>query len=88
MFSFGLAHDAMHDILEGLAPLEMKVLLAHSVSNSVFSLAEFNSRLLNFNFGYSCDKPNPILSQTLHSPNRSLRLTASQALLLIRILPF
>ncbi len=89
MLNFGLAHDAMHDILEGIAPLEIKLLLAHYVSNSVFSLTDYNSRLLNFNFGYSeIDKPIPILSQTLLNPNRSLRSSSSQMLLLTRILPF
>ena len=85
----GLAHDAMHDILEGLAPLEVKLLLLHYVSNSVFSLADFNSRLLNFNFGYSeGDKPIPILSNVLRDPKKSLRCSSAQMLLLIRILPF
>ena len=62
----GLAHDAMHDILKGLAPLEVKLLLLHYV---VFSLADFNSQLLNFNFGYSeGDKPIPILNNVLRDP--------------------
>ena len=89
MLNFGLAHDAMHDILEGLTSLEVKLLLLHYVSNSVFSLADFNSRLLNFNFGYSeGDKPIPILSNALHDPKKSLRSSSAQMLLLIRILPF
>ena len=57
--------------------------------NSVFLLADFNSQLLNFNFGYSeGDKPIPILSNALHDPKKSLRSSSAQMLLLIRILPF
>ena len=88
MFGGGLPHDAMHDILEGVAPLEVKLLLNHCIQNSLFTLQQYNSRLLNFNFGYSeTDKPVPILSRTLHSDN-SLRSSASQMLMLVRILPF
>ena len=89
MLNFGLAHDAMHDILEGFAPLEIKLLLSYYLLNSVFSLAEFNSCLIKFNFGYTeADKPIPILNQTLQNPHKSLRSTSSQMLLLTRILPF
>ena len=89
MLESGLPHDAMHDILEGIAPLEIKLMLSYYVKNDFVSLEEYNSRLLRFNFGYSDnDKPVPILCSTLHSPDRSLRSTASQMLLLVRILPF
>ena len=88
MFGGGLPHDAMHDILEGLTPLEIKLLLKEFISQKLFSLQEYNSRLLNFNFGYSdTDKPVPILSRNLQ-PDNSLRSSASQMLTLVRILPF
>ena len=87
MFDNGLPHDAMHDLLEGLAPHEIKHMLLHYISNRVFTLQEFNDRLLNFNFGYSdTDKPLPILS-TLKS-DKKLRSSASQMLQLVRTLPF
>lgn len=90
LFGGGLPHDAMHDILEGIAPLEVKHLLLHCISDKkYFTLRKVNDRLLHFNYGYTeSDKPPPILSQTLHSEDKSLRLSSSQALLLVRILPF
>ena len=88
MFDNGLPHDAMHDLLEGLAPHEIKHMLLHYISNHVFTLQEFNDRLLNFNFGYSdTDKPLPILSTSLKS-DKKLRSSASQMLQLVRTLPF
>ena len=78
----------MHNALEGLAPHEIKLMLMYFVSSNTFTLKEFNDRLLNFNFGYSeQDKPLPILSTTL-KPDKTLRSSASQMLLLLRILPF
>ena len=88
MLGGGLPHDAMHDLLEGLAPLEVKLLLKELISQKYFSLEEYNSRLLNFNFGFSDrDKPVPILSRNLQ-PENSLRSSASQMLTLLRVLPF
>lgn len=88
MFGGGLPHDAMHDIFEGVAPLAVKLLLSHYISSHLFTLKEYNDRLLNFNFGYSeKDKPIPILRQALQ-PEKSLRSSASQMSLLVRILPF
>ena len=88
MFGGGLAHDAMHDLFEGVAPLEVKLLLSHYIAAHLFTLNEYNDRLLHFNFGYlEKDKPIPILPQALQ-PEKSLRSTASQMSLLLRILPF
>ena len=88
MFGGGLPHDAMHDILEGIAPLEIKLLLSHCVTNGLFTLEDYNRRLMNFNFGYSeTDKPVPILTRALQ-PDGSIRSSASQMLLLVRTLPF
>ena len=89
MFQSGLPHDAMHDLLEGIAPYEVKLLLAYYISQNFFTLDEFNERLLNFNYGYSeSDKPIPILRTSLNSDKKSLRSSSSQMLLLVRILPF
>ena len=88
MFGGGLPHDAMHDILEGIAPLEIKLLISHCITNGLFTLEHFNHRLMNFNYGYSeTDKPVPILARALRSDN-PIRLSASQMLLLLQALPF
>lgn len=88
MFNGGLPHDAMHDILEGIAPMEIKLLLMHCVSAKFLTLNDFNSKLINFSYGYSeSDKPIPILSHVLYGDG-SLRSSASQMLMMCRILPF
>ena len=78
----------MHDLLEGLAPHEIKLMVLYYTSNHFFTLQEFNERLINFNFGYSeKDKPLPILSAVLRS-DKKIRASASQMLLLVRTIPF
>ena len=58
MFDDGLPHDAMHDILEGIVPLEINCLMSQLIVSGLFTLDELNDRLSNFNFGYSKnDKP-------------------------------
>ena len=89
MFGGGLPHDAMHDILEGLAPLEIKLMLNYFITGNLFSLSYFNDRLINFNYGYSeSDKPVPILSNVLYNPEKKIRASSSQMLVLVRIMPF
>jgi len=89
MFGGGLPHDAMHDVLEGAAPLEIKLLLMHCITVGFFTLDWYNARLINFNYGYTeSDKPIPITSKSLNSSSKSIRSSASQMLLLLRILPF
>ena len=88
IFGGGLPHDAMHDILEGVAPLEIKLLLSKCIKDGLITLEEFNDRLMNFNYGYTVsDKPVPILSRALQSDG-SIRASASQMLQLVYILPF
>lgn len=88
MFGGGLPHDIMHDILEGIAPLEIKLLLKHCISDKLLTLDQYNRRLVDFNYGYSeCDKPIPITSSHFKT-DRPLRSSSSQMLLLLHILPF
>lgn len=88
MFSGGLPHDCMHDSLEGVAPLEIKLLLLHVVSEKFITLDEFNDKLIAFSYEYSeSDRPIPVLRSVLNGDG-SLRSFSSQMLLLCRILPF
>jgi len=88
IFEYRLPHDMMHDLLEGLVPHEIKLMVLYYTSNHFFTLQEFNERLINFNFGYSeKDKPLPILSAVLRS-DKKIRVSASQMLLLVRTIPF
>ena len=73
----GLPHDMMHDVLEGTASLEIKLIIAHCISSKYFTLMDYNRLLVNFNFGYSDnDKPVPVLS-TVFSKDTPLKSTAS-----------
>ena len=90
IFNGGLPHDVMHDVLEGVVVRELSLLLKHCISRKYLTLDEYNSRLLNFDYGYSeSDKPAPVLrsSKFLETETKELKLTASQSLLLVRIFP-
>ena len=61
-FDGGLPHDCMHDILEGAAPTEIKLLLKHCIAQKYFTVEEYNKSLVHFNYGYTesdrdCSKP-------------------------------
>lgn len=89
MFGGGLPHDIMHDIFEGVAQYEIKLVLKHCISKSYFSLDNYNHRLLYFNYGFSeTDKPSPLTQRTLQSDEKKLHISASQTILLCRVLPF
>ena len=90
IFDGGLPHDIMHDVFEGVAPLEIKLLLQNLIQCGCIHLNDFNKRLSSFDFGYSeTHKPPPILNRTLSSGDKSLKsFSASQMILLVRILPF
>ena len=76
-----LPHDIMHDLMEGVIPHEMKLLLQSCVAGSLFDMTQFNHRLSAFDFGYSeiGDKPAPI------DDGVRIRQSATQMWLLFRI---
>ena len=78
-----MPHDIMHNIFEGVVPYEMKLLIDFcSNTQSYFSLATLNHRIVSFDYGYSemGDKP-----AIIHESK--LRQTASQMWLLARMFP-
>ena len=91
MCNWGMPHDIMHDLFEGVVQYELKLLLLHSIDEGYFSLLDFNKRLLSFEFGYSelADKPVPLTTQHVHSKDsKHLRQGSAQTWLLARIMPF
>ena len=89
IFGGGLPHDMMHDIFEGVAQYEIKLVLKHCIAKSYFTLNEYNNRLLYFDYGFSeTDKPSPLTQRTLQSDDKKMHLSASQTILLCRVLPF
>ena len=84
LFNGGLPHDCMHDLLEGIGPKEIKLLLTHCISAKYFTLDEYNEVLRNFNYGYTDnDKPVSILA-TSFAKDGPLRSSAGQMLTMFR----
>jgi hypothetical protein len=52
-FNGSLRHDCMHDILEGVASMQVKLLLKHYIAQKYFTLEEYNKSLVHFNYGYT-----------------------------------
>ena len=56
----GLPPDIMHDILEGVAVVELRCMLSVFISElNIFSLATLNSRIRSFPYGYTDMKNKP-----------------------------
>ena len=81
IFGGRLPHDFMHDALEGLAPHKIKLMLMYFVSSNTFTLKIGCLTL-------TLDIQNEINLSTTLKPDKTLRSSASQMLLLLRILPF
>ena len=90
MLDWGLPHDCMHDLFEGVVDYEIKLVLLHCCQQGYFTLQQFNQWLIQFDYGHSetADKPTPITTLHLHSQSKHLRQGSAQSWLLLRILPF
>ena len=68
----------MHLLLEGVAPIELKLLLKAFVREKVFSLETLNERIHEFDYGYhdNKDKPSEIKSAAIHGEGRSIRMVS------------
>ena len=89
MFNGGMPHDIMHDVFEGGVALELSLLLGHCILTMKYLTLEcYNELLINFDYDYTeTNKPCPIGSRSLLINKTSLKLSASQSMLLVRILP-
>lgn len=78
--------DIMHELLEGIVPYELKLVLLQLISLDCFSLKEVNDRILAHNFGYleSKNRPSPI---KLDGVGNKIGQKAAQCWCLIRFLP-
>ena len=67
----------MHDVLEGILPLETKELAKRLVEDGIISLSELNEAIETFPYGRtdSQNKPSQITQTTLSSSDHSLRQT-------------
>ena len=67
----------MHDVLEGVLPMEMKELLKHLIQTKVVTLAYVNHLISSFPYSFAdaTNKPNTIELTTLRSNDHSLKQT-------------
>ncbi|KAJ8043412.1 hypothetical protein HOLleu_10481 [Holothuria leucospilota] len=82
--------DIMHDILEGVAPMEVKYLLNHMIfQEQLFGLDVFYMRLSNYDYGFvdRGNKPFEITLAILKSSDHGLKQKASQMWCLTRVSP-
>ncbi len=81
--------DIMHDILEGVAPLEVRLLLRHFIyEEQLFTLELLNHRISGFNYGYENEKNKPSVILNLRTSGNAVKQTASQMWCLLQVLPF
>lgn len=80
------APDVMHDMLEGVCPLELKLVFAELIQKGYFTLKILNSRITSFDYGLpdKSNKPCIIREATLRSPDGSPSQNAGQMWCLMR----
>ena len=81
----GLTHDIMHDLFEGIVPLELKLLLQHCEEMGYFSLKTLNEQIMKFDFGYTNESDRP--GKFDESASGKIKLTAGSMWLFSRMLP-
>ena len=84
----GVCVDIMHDVLEGAAPLEVKLLLRQLIyEDNLFTLEQLNDRISSFDYGYMNEKNKPSVILNLRTNENAVRQTASQMWWLLLFLP-
>lgn len=84
-----MAPDIMHDILEGVGPLEVKLVLNSLIEQKHLTLDKLNYRITSFDYSF-CDKgniPSAISQSDLKNIEGVMRQSASQMWCLLRLLP-
>lgn len=49
--SIMLPPDPMNDLLEGIVPMELKLIIKRLISSGYFNLKQLNAKIVSFNFG-------------------------------------
>lgn len=79
----------MHDILEGVGPHELKLVLNSLIEQKHLTLDKLNYRITSFDYGF-CDKgnkPSLISKHDLRNLDGPMRQSAAQMWCLLRLLP-
>jgi hypothetical protein len=81
--------DVMHDLLEGIFPLEIKLTLGELIDEGCFTLEEVNNRISSFGYGFADKKSKPSIIQdsALRNPSGSSGQKAAQTRILALYLP-
>ena len=79
----------MHDILEGVGKMEVKLVLSHLMHDNCFGLVMLNARIRSFNYGFTDrkNKPSEIVTSALREKDSTLNNSAAQMWCLLRLLP-
>ncbi len=81
--------DLMHDLLEGIVPLTLKLVLAALHREGIVTLAQVNSEISNFEFGKNDSKNKPVnVPLAVSSGSGNISGSASEKLCLFLLLPF
>lgn len=83
------APDAMHDILEGIGPLELKLVISSLIANGRFSLDTLNGRITSYSYGFpdNSNKPCCLSENQLQNPDGAAGQSAAQMWALLRHFP-
>ena len=85
--TLSLPPDCMHDILEGVLVIDLKVVLRGLIDQKILTVATFNDRLQLFQYGLNERRNIPaLLSESF--PNTNLAGSAAQKWHLFLLLPF
>jgi hypothetical protein len=81
--------DIMHDVLEGVAPLNMKLIMKKLIKQGVLTLDKLNTNLASFNYRHlQKDKPSIISEGALNSSDARLGQSAGQTFCLLQNFAF
>ena len=81
--------DIMHDILEGIGKMEVKLVISELITEGLFTLELLNARITNFAYGAADkkNKPEEIAASALKTKDSALKNSAAQMWCLLRTLP-
>jgi hypothetical protein len=86
------AFDPMHDLLEGVVPFCIKLVVKHFVqTRKLFSVSDLNTRIDKFRYGVTeaTNKPSAnFTNDMLNSSSTKLKQKSAQCWLLLRVFPF
>lgn len=87
------SYDVMHDIFEGVCPMDIKFVLRHFVIEvKILTVDSINERINNFRYGplEAKNKPSPNFTYPMlyNTKSKNIRQRAVQCWVLLRVFPF